>query len=229
MAKKAILIFGPPNSGKGTQAKLLADKFGLFQFTTSQLAKDYMKESSDPETLRQIELYKQGILFEPAWTLRVVQEKTREIFEKAKGIVYDGSPRTLYEAEGLYLLLVELFGKENIFIFEFKINESELLRRLAKRLVCSNNTSHSFIAGAASDAAGAQNMSIGQPCPEGDGILEKRDLDKREIFGARMDEYNNRTVPGIEFLRSKHPLVEIDGGQSISKVHRDIAKALNIK
>jgi adenylate kinase len=219
MAKKAILIFGPPNSGKGTQARLLADKLEFFQFTTSQLAKDYMKSNSDPETLKQFELYKQGLLFEPSWTLKVVQEKTREIFKKSKGIVYDGSPRTLYEAEGLYPLLLELFGKENIFIFELKISKSELLARSAKRLVCNNNTGHSFI-------ADSQNMRLGQPCPEGDGILEKRDLDKRELFGIRMAEYNNRTVPGIKFLKSRHRFIEIEGGQLILKVHQDIFNAL---
>jgi len=217
--KMAIMFLGPPGSGKGTQAKMLADKFGFFHFITSQVGKDYINTHNDPETKMQMEIYKKGILFEPSWTLKVVKEKTQEIFNQGKGIVYDGSPRTLYEAERLYFFLAKLFGKENIRILEIAADGKELKKRLEKRLICSEESSHVFIR--------SGELYPGVSCPkDGGGILQERDLDKKELFETRMDEYKNRTVPGLEFLRNHHGVITINGEQSIENVHKEILSKL---
>ena len=218
--KSAIIIFGPPNSGKGTQAKLLAEKLGFFHFMTSPIFKHYMQTRDDPETIRQKELYAKGILLDPSWVLQIVKEKTQEVFDQDKGIVYDGASRTLYEAEGLYPFLVDLFGKENIKIVEIKVDEEERRKRSAKRLICEKDSSHVFIL--------SEELQPKTPCPEGDGVLQKRDLDDESLFRTRMDEYNERTMPGLDFLKNKHPVIEVNGEQSILKVHQDILLALKL-
>ncbi|MFH1956750.1 MAG: nucleoside monophosphate kinase [Patescibacteria group bacterium] len=131
-----FLVLGPPGSGKGTQIKLLSGKLGFLHFISSEVGKEYIKTHNDPETLRQKERYDSGLLFEPEWMFWVVKEKTEEIFndkDNCKGIIYDGSPRTLYEAENLYDFLVNLAGKENIKIIEIDANEEELRKRIKKR------------------------------------------------------------------------------------------------
>lgn len=220
MKKSAIIIFGPPNSGKGTQARLLAEKLDFFHFMTSKISKQYMQTHDDPETIRQKELYAKGMLLDPPWVLQIVKRKTQEVFDQNKGIVYDGASRTFSEAEGLYPFLVDLFGKENIRIVEIKVDEKELLKRSAKRLICEKDSSHVFSL--------SEELQPGAPCPEGDGILQKRDLDNESLFRTRMDEYHERTMPGLDFLKSKRPVIEINGKQSIEKVYQDILLALKL-
>jgi adenylate kinase len=220
MNKKAIMVLGPPGSGKGTQAKLLAEKFGFFHFITSQVGKDYIATHSDPETQEQMELYKTGFLFETVWLTKVVKEKTQDIFNKYPGIVYDGSPRTPYEAEYFYEFLSELIGKENIKIIEINVREEELKKRLVKRLVCGENSEHIFIR--------SEKLKTGDSCPEGDGVLGERDLDKKELFNTRMSEYKNETLVGLDFLKRNHPVIVVDGEQSIENVYQDIIKSLDL-
>ena len=216
--KRAILVLGPPGSGKGTQAKLVAEKLGLFHFITSEIGKNYIKTHSDSKTQRQMEIYKKGALFKPPWLLKIVKKKTQEIFSQSNGIVYDGSPRTIYEAEGLYPFLVNLFGKENIKIIEIKANEKELEKRLEKRLICDKNSSHVFIR--------SEKLYAGVSCPEGDGVLKKRDLDKKELFETRMNEYKNRTLPALDFLKRNYQVITINGEQSIEKVYKEILEKI---
>ncbi|OHA00380.1 MAG: hypothetical protein A3C07_03520 [Candidatus Sungbacteria bacterium RIFCSPHIGHO2_02_FULL_47_11] len=218
-SKFAISVMGPPGSGKGTQAELLVEKLGAFYFITSIEGKKYIAAHDDPETKRQEERYKKGLLFESPWTLRVVQERTQSIFENGRGIVYDGSPRTLFEAEELVPFLTRLFGNECVMAVELSVSEAELKLRLSKRMVCSRNHSHIFI--------NAGRHRIGDPCPEEDGgSLQKRDIDDPKVFEIRMDAFRNLTIPAIEFLRKKNMLIVINGEQPVEKVRQDIDKAL---
>lgn len=219
--KKAIMIIGPVGSGKGTQADLLSRKLSFFHFMTSKVGQEYIKEHNDEETLKQMILYRSGALWEPPWTLKMVKEKTKEFFKTYPGIIYDGSPRTLYEAKGLYPYLSELIGKENIKIIEMKTNNSEIKNRLEKRLICDKNSAHVFI--------NSDEFKEGNSCPNNDnGILTKRDLDAPDVFKVRMEEYKNRTAPVLDFLKSNHKVMEINGEQKIEKVFEEILNKLNL-
>jgi len=217
------MVLGPPGSGKGTQIKMLAEKLGFYHSISSHLGKEYIKSHFDQETLRQKENYEKGLLFEPAWMFRIVQQKTEEIFKQSQGlggIIYDGSPRTLYEAKELYKFLTGLIGKENIKIIEIDVNEKELWKRIKRRLICSKSEKHVFIR--------SDKIQPGGPCPEGDGFLQERDLDKKEIFDVRMRKYKNETMPALEFLKKNHKVMVVNGNQSIEAVHNDIIKALDL-
>lgn len=213
-----ISVMGPPGSGKGTQAYLLAKKLGAFHFITSVEGKKYIAAHNDPETKRQVARYQEGLLFESPWTLRVVKDRTQSILESGQDIVYDGSPRTLFEAEGLILFLFQLLGRECVMAIELNVGEEELKSRLLKRRVCDRNHSHVFI--------DSEHYKVGDPCPEGDGVLQKRDIDDPSVFKTRMEEFRNLTVPAIEFLRKEGVLTVINGEESIENVWRDIDKEL---
>ncbi|MDO8523282.1 MAG: nucleoside monophosphate kinase [bacterium] len=218
--KVAIFLFGRPASGKGTQAKILAEKMGFYHFTTSREGKEYINSHDDEQTKRQVELYKTGKLFEAEWTTRVVLEKTREIIKTAKGIIYDGTPRTLYEAKAVFPEVVKLLGKENVYVLLIEISVDEFKRRVEKRLICNRDSRHVYIR---SDV-----FTPGTKCPEGDGVLETRDLDQKEVLQMRTDEYAQKTVPAIKFIEGLHRVKIINGEQSIEDTHKDIIKALNL-
>lgn len=220
---KAYFFLGAPGSGKGTQIKMLVEKLGLVHLISSKTGKDYIATHNDPKTLRQKERYDSGLLWEADWMFSVITEKVGEIFthqEGCKGIVFDGSPRTLFEAENFYKFLVDFIGKDNLKIINLKVNENNLLDRVANRLICTVSANHVFIK--------SEKLNIGTTCPSGDGgVLMQRDLDNIEIFKVRMDSYRNETVPALEYLRSQHEVIDIDGDQSIEKVQKDIMEKIN--
>jgi adenylate kinase len=218
--KIAIFLFGLWTAGKGTQAKLLADRLGMYHFTTSHEGKEYMKTHHDEQTSRQMELYSSGLLFEPEWTSRVVLERTKEIFEKEKGIIYDGTPRTLYEAQSVFPVVLDLFEKENVYILFIEISEEESQKRTLSRLICDKDSRHIYIR--------SDQLKPGVKCQEGDGVLEVRDLDNLETLKTRTNEYKTRTMPAIKYMENLHSVKKINGEQSIEDVHKDIIKALEL-
>lgn len=230
MAKKknkdfsVIFVLGPPGSGKGTQIKLLVEKLGYYHFISSKIGKDYVNSHNDLETLKQMDRYKKGLLWDKEWMFNVVKEKTEEFISdknECKGIIYDGSPRTLYEAKKLYEFLKDKISKENIKIIEINVNTKKLLERIEKRLICSNSSEHVYIR--------SEKLLPGISCPEGDGILQERDLDKKEIFKVRIEEYKKETLLGLDYLKKQHDIIIINGDQAIEKVHKNIWLALKQK
>ncbi|MEW5907823.1 MAG: nucleoside monophosphate kinase [Patescibacteria group bacterium] len=219
----AVIVIGPPGSGKGTQIKLLAEKFRFFHFISSRVGRDYIFSHNDPPAMRQKERYEKGLLFDKEWMFERVKEKTEEIFNhqnEFNGIIYDGSPRTLYEAEMLYDFLIDSLGKENLKIIEIDVRDEELKKRIEKRLICNQSGEHVFIE--------SDELKPCVKCPECHGVLQERDIDKKEIFDVRMKEYKNQTVPALNFLATKQKIIKINGEQSIENVHGDILKLLNL-
>ncbi|MDD5033015.1 MAG: nucleoside monophosphate kinase [Candidatus Pacebacteria bacterium] len=219
--KQAILVIGAPASGKGTQAELLAKKAGYYHFITSKEGKDYLAANkSDPETAKQEELYKSGKLFDPEWIFSVVKKRVNQIFEGGeKGIVFDGSPRTLFEAQNLLVFLSSLIGSENIKVIEVAVPEEELKRRTGERLVCDKNASHVF-------STRLSDAKEGQKCPECEGVLRRRDLDS--VFETRIENYRARTLPALEYLRKHGIVIAIDGERPVEEIHRDIVSRLGV-
>mgnify|MGYP001613094797 CR=1 FL=1 len=134
-----FFVLGAPGSGKGTQIKLLAEKLGFFHFISSREGKEYIKSHDDEETKKQKEKYEKGLLWGSEWILKIIKEKTEELIrenkDKYKGIIYDGSPRMLFEAKELLNFLAEKVGKENIKVIEIDADENELRNRIKNRLL----------------------------------------------------------------------------------------------
>ena len=122
--KKIVIIIGPPGSGKGTQAFLLADKLGLYYLETSKIIELKISEAKKGEyqkldgkkyyLLDEKNNWEQGKLCSPPLVTFWITEKVRELSKEHKGIVFAGSPRSLYETEKMMPLLERLYGKRNI-------------------------------------------------------------------------------------------------------------------
>src|SRR3989344_2723338 len=220
--KKIIFLFGPPGSGKSTQAKMIAEKFGFYYFATSVIAKEYIASHDDPKTKEQEIIYKKGELLDAKWLFEIIKQKTKEILKKElNGIVYEGSPRTLYEAKNMFGFLSESLGKENIITIKIEASECELKKRLTKRLLRDKNSSHIFIEG---------ELEEGAVCPNKDGgKLYKRDLDDFNIFKIRMREYKTKTEEGINFLKTKGSIIVVNGEQTQKKVFKEILEKIKRK
>src|SRR3989344_1179098 len=222
---KAIIMYAPPGAGKGTQAKLLVEKFYLVHFDTGayieNLVHDPVKLKSKT-VQRERRIYDTGTLNTPSWVLKIVKQHTKEIHDAGLGVVFSGSPRTMFEAfgdaktEGFISFLTRAYGKENIIFIQLIVDASKSVLRNNRRLVCS--MCRSSVLGI------YHHLKI---CPSCGGKLVKRTLDNPEKHKMRIEQYIQRTKPILQELRRHgYRIVSIDGTPMPYAVFRNIVKKI---
>ena len=221
--KWVVFLIGPPGSGKGTQADLLAERFGLVHIQTSKLGEEKINNQelvkNDPEIAEVKRLYDQGELFPPPWTVKIVLERVQELVKQGKGIIFSGSPRTLFEIEQELPYFENLFGSGNIKVINLKIDERESLIRNSHRRVCkaSGHPIPNF-----------EQFKDMKFCPHDGSEIITRSLDTPETIKPRNEVYHKRTEPIFDFLRNKgYKIIEINGTQPIQKVFEDILSKID--
>lgn len=225
--KKAVIIYGPPGAGKSTQAELLFRIFNFLEFDTGKfLEKELFSEKGlkDKSLEKERENFRSGKLCSPPFVLKVVKKATKMLYSLGADIVYSGSPRTFFEAfgdgknKGLFPLLFELFGKDNVYVIALQVSFDASLKRNLGRKICS--------------VCGLQALGDfkGNNCSLCAGTLKKRVLDKPEIMKERLKEYEERTLPILNELRKMkfRNLYFVDGSPLPFVVHRKIAKILKL-
>ncbi|MBI4119521.1 MAG: nucleoside monophosphate kinase [Parcubacteria group bacterium] len=223
--KRAVLIYGPPGAGKGTQADLLSKVKGFFHFDTGKFVESIVYDPArrnDPVIRRERKNFEIGRLMTPSWILKMVSGRTKKFAKAGMSIVFSGSPRTYYEAfddrgPGLVEILSKLYGKKNVHTFIVKIPENVSIARNSSRLVCSvcripiifPEKYHSAI------------------CHICGGKLRRRALDKPEVIKVRLKEYRERTEPIFRELRKRHyQITEIDGRPAPAKIFEAMLRKL---
>jgi len=221
--KKVVFIIGTLGSGKGTQAEKLEETLGLRHFDTGPFLKELFA-SNDPSIEKEKTEYESGKLVSPEFVTKKVLEKSEELLagNNLKGLIFSGSPRTLFEAERELPFFEEMVEKENIKVFYINLSEQVSMSRSFGRLICEKN-SHSI-----PNLPEFQKIRDAGVCPEDGSKLIKKDLDTPEILKERLKEFNNRTIPVLDFMKERdYKVIEINGEQSIEKVTEDILKNFN--
>ncbi len=227
--KIVVAVYGLPGSGKGTQANLIANTFGLINFDTGKMLESIWydpKRQKDPVVKRERKIFEDGGLNTPSFVLNEVKQKSTAFAKKGHGIVFSGSPRTMYEAEGLIPTLEKLYGRENLFFFLLNVDPKDSLKRNSARLLCTK--------------CKTPLMALYYPskspkyCPMCAGPLYKRTLDDPKIIPKRLEEYKERTWPIISFLKKqKHKVITLDGRKEpykiFEQIERNIEKRLGNK
>src|SRR3990172_2504612 len=130
--KKYIIILGPPGSGKGTQAKNIAEKYGYYFFGTGDLMRDEAKkETSLGLEFKKVWDQKRGGLVSEELVQRFVREKLESLGIDQK-IIFDGYPRSVLQAEHLNNIL----KSREILILNLVVAENELIERMSTRRIC---------------------------------------------------------------------------------------------
>ncbi|MFN7088491.1 MAG: adenylate kinase family protein [Candidatus Paceibacteria bacterium] len=220
---KAILIFGPPGSGKGTQAELLERKLDAVHFDTGAWIDKVIHDpqsQSDPIIVEQKERYTKGLLADPEWVKNIVADEIKKIAKENKTIILSGSPRTLNEAEAIIPLLEELYGKDHIEVFVLQVRQSTSIFRNTHRRICE----HCFTPLVWSEAT--KDLT---KCPVCGGRLITRVDDVEDKIKVRLQQYQEETMPAIEFIRQRGFKVnEIDGEPTPEEVHKSIVAKLEV-
>lgn len=223
---KAVIIWGPPGSGKGTQAELLARNFGFIHFDTGKFLEGLYrnKEALKNKKIREEKkLFDAGILNSPDFVLKIVSDATKKIGRSELGIVYSGSPRTLFEAygdkknRGLLDVLKDLYGKKNIHVIRLAVRDDVVTHRNIARKVCS--------------LCGLPKLAHahGDHCVFCGALLRVRSLDNPEVMKKRLVEYKERTYPIItKMKKEKYHIHQIDGEPLPFNVFVSVRKALKL-
>lgn len=198
MKKIVVILYGPPGSGKGTQANLLASKLGLIHFDTGRFLEAIVNDPARQKekiVKHERRLFDGGRLMTPSFVLREVAKEVKRIGGADWGVIFSGSPRTVPEAKELLPVLERLYGKKNIYIFTLKMPADFSIRRNSNRLVCSV-CGYTLL---------AQYYPHAKPehCPVCGGRFYRRTLDKPEIIKIRLQEYREGTEPVLNVLRKR--------------------------
>lgn len=220
----AVILFGPPGSGKGTQAQLLADKLNLFHFDTGKYIRDILYNSefkNDASIKKERNLNESGQLNTSSWVFEIVSKKIKEIDKINKGIVLSGSPRTVAEAfgkdlnsSGLMNILEKDYGKKNIFVFILQIPAKESIKRNSHRMICSICRTPVL------NISIYKNINMSK-CPFCGGKMNYRFDDKEKIIVKRLKEYKTQTEQIINKLKEKRfKIIIVNGTPLPYKVHQ---------
>lgn len=213
-----LIFLGPPGSGKGTQAKMLVDKYGIPQISTGDILREAVKEGT-PLGKEAKKYMDEGKLVPDEVVVGIVRERLKEP-DCTKGFILDGFPRTIPQAEALDKTLQEM-GKGIDHVLSLEVDREELVRRLSGRRTCKK--------------CGAMYHIIFDPpkkdgvCDRCDGELYQRDDDKEETIRERLRVYEEQTAPLIEYYRKKGLLRPIDGVGKIEEIFARVRETIEGK
>ena len=190
----------------------LPPNFGFVHFDTGKYLESLIysfHHKNNPIVKRERKFFESGKLMTPSWVLEVVGRRTEEIAKAGLGIVFSGSPRTVYETKGLLPKLEKLYGRGNIVIFVIQVTPSTSVKRNSHRLVCTICGSPVLF------LKETERFSVKSRCPFCGGKLFRRSLDKPEIIKKRIIEYNLRTKPIFAELKRRGYKVNVVTGRAL--------------
>jgi adenylate kinase len=205
-----LVLFGPPGAGKGTQARLLADRFDLTQISTGDLFRAALQKETQVG-LEARAYMDRGSLVPDSVVNRMVAERLAELDHA--DFILDGFPRTIPQAEWLRDHL-EKEGAPLSAVISLKVDTEQIVRRLSRRR-CDPETGEIY------------HLDFNPPPPElpEERLLQRAD-DRPEAVRNRLEEYEDKTRPLEAYFREHATFLEIDGEGGIEEVHRRIVAAL---
>lgn len=210
-----ILLMGPPGAGKGSQAQRLIEEYDLTHISTGEMFRESYKrgESIGVEAMKYI---KNGHLVSDDITNEIVRKR---LFEDGdtKNVLLDGYPRTVKQAQALDKMLHKMKSKLTA-VINVVVEKDIILERMGGRQVCKDcgQTYHTAF----------KPSKVEGVCDVCGGELYQRQDDKPESVRNRLNIYESKTKPIIDYYKGRGVLVNINGMQSFEAVFRDIVKTL---
>lgn len=189
-----LILLGPPGAGKGTQAKRLEDKYGLKQLSTGDMLRAEIANGTELG-LKAKAIMDSGALVSDEIVIAMIASRMEQADCK-NGVIFDGFPRTVAQAEALDAMLEEK-GRPLSAVVELKVDEEVLVKRL--------------------------NNRIAETKARGEAV---RGDDNEETLRKRLQVFRDQTAPILPYYAHKNMLQSVDGMAAIDAVEASLAKIL---
>jgi adenylate kinase len=210
-----IIMLGAPGAGKGTQAKKIAEKYGIPHISTGDIFRANIKNNTELGKKAK-EYMDQGLLVPDELTCDLVTDRIQQD-DCSKGFILDGFPRTIPQAEALDKALTAM-GQSMDYAVNVDVADENIIDRMSGRRACLK--------------CGATYHIITIP-PKSEGIcdncgseLVQREDDKPETVKKRLDVYHEQTQPLIDYYNNQGILRTVDGTKDFEGVFQDIVMIL---
>lgn len=210
-----LILLGPPGAGKGTQAKMLMDHFGIPQISTGDILRSAVKDGT-PMGLKAKGCMDAGELVPDEVVVGIVKERLQKA-DCDNGFILDGFPRTVPQADALTVDLVEL-DKRLDAVVSLDVDIEALVVRLTGRRTCRDCGRGYHVT--------FDPAKISGVCDVCGGELIQRDDDKEATIRKRLDVYRDQTAPLVAYYRTAGLLKELDGMQDIDIVQQQMLDLL---
>ncbi len=210
-----LILFGPPGAGKGTQAKMLCEKYNIPQVSTGDILRQAVKDETPLGKEAQGYMLK-GLLVPDEIILGIVREKLLHA-ECMNGYILDGFPRTLVQGKALQESL-RVKGEEIDCVLNLEVPSEQIVDRLSGRRVCGDCGQGYHIL--------FQPPTKGNKCDNCGGELLQRKDDYEETIRERLRQYQEQTSPLIEYYQTQGKLHSIDGSGDIKDIYSAIEAVL---
>ncbi|MEE0866317.1 MAG: adenylate kinase [Clostridia bacterium] len=210
-----IIMLGAPGTGKGTVANILKDDLQIPQVSTGDIFRKNIKEGTELGKLAESYISKGNLV--PDEVTNGIVESRLDDSDVKNGIILDGYPRTVNQAEELEKML-EKRGRKVDLVVNLTTPEEEIIERIVNRRVCSNN-----------DCKTIYNLVLHPPVKEGicdkcgHEIIQRKD-DTIETVKSRLDNYFKQTSPLVDYYEKTGKLYSAVVSKTINKLGKDVAK-----
>jgi adenylate kinase len=212
---RAVIFLGPPGAGKGTQARQIAETYGVPHLSTGDMFRDHVSRGT-PLGLRAKPIMERGELVPDDLVLSMVEERISRP-DCADGFILDGFPRTLPQAEKLDEILQRRFKSEPL-VVHFVVDGNQLIRRLTGRRTC--------VIGGEIYNIYDQPPKVPGRCDRDGGELIQRPDDREEVIVERLAAYKRQTRPLVDYYRGRGVLKDVDGMAVPAAVTQNVLELL---
>ena len=212
-----VILLGAPGAGKGTQAQLIMEKFGIPQISTGDMLRAAIAAGTDIG-MKAKAIMDRGDLVSDDVILGIVAERMAKP-DVSKGVVFDGFPRTPAQAEALDKMLASS-GQKLHAVIEMKADDDELVARISGRFTCKTCGKGYHDSFAPTKIEGTCDSCGGHD-------FVRRPDDNAKTVRDRLTVYNTQTAPLVDYYRETGKLHVVDGMAEIAAVTRAIGAVLD--
>ena len=210
-----LIMLGAPGTGKGTVASKLSEKLNIPQVSTGDIFRKAIAEKT-PVGVEAEKYISQGMLVPDEVTIKIVEERLKDS-DVQDGLILDGFPRTIEQAEALDKMLKDL-NKSIKLAINLETPEEEIIDRIVSRRVCSNQ-----------ECKAVFNTKLNPPkvddvCDKCGAELKQRKDDNEETVKNRLETYYNQSAPIVDYYKNKGLLYSSEVSLKINKMAIDVVE-----